>query len=302
MVSQTPRFNLDKYSQGEDNWSHSDTVDLLDELAVETDVISNRNASGDYDDELFYATDQKLLYRWDSGQSDWLIEGGVGSSGNRLPSLWADTVNSNVTKHATDISEDYTVDSGEGAVFAGPVTGTGSISGDGQISVIQEGTTFTDNVDAQGNDINNVGSLSTDDLDNKNLGAHPENANGQTITSGQWVKITFSATDWNAGGWDSQNDKHIIQRSGKHRLALNIEFVDPPDGTRVYGAVYVNGTRVKQSPDTTGAADRTSATVFATLDLSEGDEIEFYVNQNSGTDIITTSSGNSSYAEVVMEG
>jgi hypothetical protein len=182
MVSQTPRFNLDKYSQGEDNWSHSDTVDLLDELAVETDVISNRNASGDYDDELFYATDQKLLYRWDSGQSDWLIEGGVGSSGNRLPSLWADTVNSNVTKHATDISEDYTVDSGEGAVFAGPVTGTGSISGNGKISVIQEGHQFTDNVDAQGNDLNNVGSLNTDDATNKVIdgkvqAGHPDFAN-----------------------------------------------------------------------------------------------------------------------------
>jgi hypothetical protein len=162
MVTQTPRFDLNKYSQGEDNWSHSDTVELLDELAVETDVIANRSTSGNYDDELFYATDQKLLYRWDTDQTDWLIEGGLGSSGNRLPSLWANTVNSNVTKHATDISEDYTVDSGEGAVFAGPVTGTGSISGNGKISVIQEGHQFTDNVDAQGNDLNNVGSLNTE--------------------------------------------------------------------------------------------------------------------------------------------
>jgi len=95
MATQTPRFNLDKYSQGEDNWSHSDTVDLLDELAVETDTIANRDASGNYDDELFYATDQKLLYRWDSGQSDWLIEGGVGNSSDRIPNLWADSINTN---------------------------------------------------------------------------------------------------------------------------------------------------------------------------------------------------------------
>ena len=155
----TDRFNLDTYQQGDDDWSHTDTVELLDELAVETDTIANRPESGSYDDELFFATDQKLLYRWDDSEEDWLVEGGVGNSTNRLPSLWADTVNSNVTKHATDISEDYVVDSGEGAVFAGPITGSGSISGDGQVSVIQEGHQFTDNVDAQGNDINNVGTL-----------------------------------------------------------------------------------------------------------------------------------------------
>jgi len=165
----TPRFDLETYQQGDDNWSHTDTVELLDELAVETDTISNRPTSGNYDDELFFATDQKLLYRWDSGQSDWLIEGGIGNSSNRLPSLWADTVNSNVTKHATDISEDYVVDSGEGAVFSGPITGSGSISGGGQVSVIQEGTVFTDNVDAQGNDINNVGALEADAVSTQEL-------------------------------------------------------------------------------------------------------------------------------------
>jgi hypothetical protein len=192
MVSQTPRFNLDKYSQGEDNWSHSDTVDLLDELAVETDVIANRSTSGNYDDELFYATDQKLLYRWDTDQTDWLIEGGLGSSGNRLPSLWANTVNSNVTKHATDISEDYTVDSGEGAVFAGPVTGTGSISGNGKISVIQEGHQFTDNVDAQGNDLNNVGSLNAEiaTID----GTDPVSS-GPVGDSGQYVPLLNLSSD-----------------------------------------------------------------------------------------------------------
>jgi len=105
-MTQTPRFNLDKYSQGEDNWSHSDTVDLLDELAVETDTIANRDASGNYDDELFYATDQKLLYRWDSGQSDWLIEGGVGNSSDRIPNLWADSINTN-TLEADSVNSTY---------------------------------------------------------------------------------------------------------------------------------------------------------------------------------------------------
>jgi len=91
----TPRFDLETYQQGDDNWSHTDTVELLDELAVETDTISNRPASGNYDDELFFATDQKLLYRWDNSESDWLIEGGIGTESDRLPNVWADEGNFN---------------------------------------------------------------------------------------------------------------------------------------------------------------------------------------------------------------
>jgi hypothetical protein len=89
--------------------------------------------------------------------------------------------NTNVTKHATDISQDYTVDSGEGAVFAGPLTGTGSVSGNGRVSVIQEGHQFTDDVDAQGNDISNVGSLSTESA---NITQINTNRSTQTISSG----------------------------------------------------------------------------------------------------------------------
>jgi len=84
MSETTDRFNLDTYNQGDENWSHTDTVELLDELAVETDTISNRPTSGSYDDELFFATDQRILYRWISGDSDWVIQAGLGTETNPI--------------------------------------------------------------------------------------------------------------------------------------------------------------------------------------------------------------------------
>jgi len=80
----TDRFNLDTYNQGDDGWSHTDTVELLDELAVETDTITNRPTSGSYDDELFFATDQRILYRWDSETTDWAIQAGLGTETNPI--------------------------------------------------------------------------------------------------------------------------------------------------------------------------------------------------------------------------
>lgn len=96
MPTQTPRFGLDKYDSGEDNWTHDDTVDALDELAVETDTIANRPASGDYADELFYATDQVTLYRWDATNTEWDAVGGLGTSSSRIDeTLYINAVDSN---------------------------------------------------------------------------------------------------------------------------------------------------------------------------------------------------------------
>ena len=70
MPTPTDRLGLNTFAQGEDNWDHTDTVQEFDELAVVTDTIANRPASGDYDDELFFATDQRILYQWDGTNTE----------------------------------------------------------------------------------------------------------------------------------------------------------------------------------------------------------------------------------------
>jgi len=50
--------------------------------------------SGDYDDELYLATDQQILYRWDETATDWIVEG-VGSESDPLPKVWANEIDVN---------------------------------------------------------------------------------------------------------------------------------------------------------------------------------------------------------------
>lgn len=85
MADQTDRLALDTYSSGESGWSHTDTIDWLDEHGIERDTVGNRPASGTYDDELFYATDEEILYQWDSAGSTWDAIGGPGSASKRAP-------------------------------------------------------------------------------------------------------------------------------------------------------------------------------------------------------------------------
>ena len=85
MTNQTPRLGLNTFSEGEDGWDHTDTVEALDELAVETGPIANRPATGDYDDQFYYAVDQRLLWRWDTTAGDWQAAGGLGVDGTPVP-------------------------------------------------------------------------------------------------------------------------------------------------------------------------------------------------------------------------
>ena len=60
-------------------------VTRFDELAIDRGPISSRPTSGDYDDQMYYAVDQRILWRWDAGSSDWNAAGGLGVSSQRLP-------------------------------------------------------------------------------------------------------------------------------------------------------------------------------------------------------------------------
>ena len=80
----TPRFDLDTYQQGDQQWSHTDTVEFVDEYSIDKGPVSERPASGDYDDELYFATDQGLLWRWDETATDWVTDA-FGTQSNPVP-------------------------------------------------------------------------------------------------------------------------------------------------------------------------------------------------------------------------
>ena len=81
----TPRFNLETYSPGDSDWDHTDTVETLDKTAIERGPIADRPSSGAYDDAMYYAVDQRTLWRWDQNASDWQAAAGLGTDSDPIP-------------------------------------------------------------------------------------------------------------------------------------------------------------------------------------------------------------------------
>jgi len=119
MPTPTDRFELDTFDPGE-SWDHTDTVQFLDESAIEVDTINNRPTDGSYDGELFFATDQRILYQWDAGGSSWDVELGLGVDGTPVPgtshfeALEANSVSGDV------VGRPEAIDNLEGNVYLEP--------------------------------------------------------------------------------------------------------------------------------------------------------------------------------------
>ena len=97
----TPRFNLNTYSRGDTGWTHTDTVEFVDEYSIERGTLANRPSTGTYDDELYYAEDQGLLYQWDETGSSWSTVA-FGSASNRVPDTsYFDGVDANTASITT---------------------------------------------------------------------------------------------------------------------------------------------------------------------------------------------------------
>ncbi|MGQ3411842.1 glycosyl hydrolase family 28-related protein [Natrinema sp. LN54] len=84
MAGETPRLGLGIFEQGDD-WDHTDTVEAVDEHAIVHGPIAERPAAGEYDDELYHATDQGITWRWDAASGDWEYFGGQGSADRPVP-------------------------------------------------------------------------------------------------------------------------------------------------------------------------------------------------------------------------
>lgn len=85
MSDETPRLGLNTFEQGEQDWDHTDTVETLDQSAIVRGPIADRPSEGDYDDELYCAVDQRILWRWDEDDSDWYAACGLGVEDQPVP-------------------------------------------------------------------------------------------------------------------------------------------------------------------------------------------------------------------------
>lgn len=85
MADETPRFGLHTFERGDTDWSHTDLVQFVDSHAIDSGSITDRPPVGEYDDELYFATDQGLLWRWDENDADWRGVAGRGTEERPLP-------------------------------------------------------------------------------------------------------------------------------------------------------------------------------------------------------------------------
>jgi hypothetical protein len=304
MADQTDRFNLDTYSDGDENWSHTDTVELLDELGVERGPISSRPATGTYDDEFYFATDQQILWRWDANASDWVA--GLGADGDPVPATsYFEQLQSTLHKQAYQIDEDLTVPDGYGTVVAGPLEGSGSISGNGRVAVVQEGHQFTDNVDAQGNDINNAGTVDSDSVKTEQAAINQfavdlEKTSDQSISANTDTTIDWDSQDVDTGlyTYNATQDTIDVSEGGDYRVtgSLRVDGVSDQDLFQI--RLFINGNREK-TPDYRSSGTVVSGSFSALLkDLSAGDTIRIDIRVGSGGTLV---GNNSTYASISKE-
>lgn len=123
----TPRLELNTYERGAEGWTHNDTVRLLDELAIDKGNISERPSSGEYDDEMYYAIDQGILWGWDNAQNDWTARGGVGSASDSLPFIFTNQISGGV------VNRTQAIDNLPGNIYVTESTASDPTQNDGDL-------------------------------------------------------------------------------------------------------------------------------------------------------------------------
>lgn len=95
MADNTDNHELNKYSQGEDNWTHSTDMDTIEERLVVRDVESNRTGYTPHSDAIFIATDTGAIYDGDGSswnKGDRGFDGAIVDGELKLPT-YADNAN-----------------------------------------------------------------------------------------------------------------------------------------------------------------------------------------------------------------
>jgi len=219
MANPTQRLGLNRYDQG-DSWDHTDTVEALDELAIQRGPIADRPGTGDYDDQMYYAVDQRILWRWDETNSDWNAAAGLGTDSDPIPG----------TSHFDSLQTD------ERTTKSGPVINVqhpafGAV-GDGQtddLQAVKDAVTAADPGDTL---------------------LFPPTPNGYAISSewrpGKNLTIWMGAPNINDNG--GIFSAHLTQTNGTDATRL----FAPASDTQIAGTVGVDGNRTNQTTDVTG--------------------------------------------------
>ena len=178
---------------------------------IETgDLLIHKNADGDLE-----FVDQ------DSGKRIAIGAGGFST----------EEAHAELSTHSTEISGDHTIEAGESSLIGGSLTGTGSISGDGRLTIIDDGvhglhSPLGVDVDANGHAINNAGSVGTDELNTNRVWDTSGRYHGELTGTDDAQVVIDAITDRTAGSslivpdpgfkldWEQQVDFPVENRFG----------------------------------------------------------------------------------------
>jgi len=146
-------------------------------------------------------------------------------------------------------------------------------------------------LDLDGSDIDNVGSLSTDELSVSDSDARIYvSSSSTTITSGQTTVVPFDSIeneDASVLSVDTSNHTITVEQDGVYCLSANVYWDDSVDwttGDAAWARIYLNGSRLTNygNPKTGEGNETVQVQYFS--DFSSGDTFDVRINQDSGAD------------------
>lgn len=162
---------------------------------------------------------------------------------------------------------------------------------------------LTENLDAGGNNITNVGTATMTDRSVAHAGAKAHPTADQTVQSSTYTKIQFDSTKFNDDNvWDSANYKFVTPSQGTYLVQGTCTFLKIEDATAIVLRANNSGGTSAKNWTLTGTNDRVTVEVSTVFRLSAGDEVDFDVWQNSGFARDIYGSGLRTHAEIVKIG
>ena len=138
--------------------------------------------------------------------------------------------------------------------------------------------------DANGHDLNNVGSANVGELSVGNTGGVAFLSTDQTIPNASVTKVQLDSTTFDdSDQWDVDNFKFVANRAGKYLAFAQAKWAGPPADGAYTVEIIVNGNLKVNNVFHSSIDDDLSCFANKALQLNVGDEVELRVYQATGS-------------------
>ena len=259
---------------------------MVDNPAIhELNNIEVRGGDTDFQVVNIEGTSEDILLEYNDATEEWDIRGTVSD-------LDVADLEYEFGLHQTEINEDKEIPEGQGSVIAGPLTGTGEITGEGNLAVVDDvqdavRNPVQENVDFNSNNATGISALEAGNLttENSSVFAYPDQI---TIPHGIETKLPIDNVEFDQlDAVNFQDNKITVPTDGTYTISTVAGLRDSVDETFEV-RVKVNGSdeillRPLFGGDFTIGSFTTWPSINRDVELTAGDDVEFFMTQeNSG--------------------